>query len=209
MAPTAGNWIAAEWRHLALSTGGDQPALAGHPRRKIMLRQFVLVASVAALGALAACQTPANPEVVSRYDAQRMSSVQDATVLSVRPVTLQGRDTGVGTVGGAVIGGIAGSNVGGPRTGGIVGIVGMIAGGLIGNAVERDASQQQAVEILVQLKNGDRRSVVQGVGGEIFAVGDPVLMITTGGCTRVMRAPPVTTGSAPAGYSVTYPPPAQ
>ena len=175
-----------------------------------MFRQFVLVASVATLGALAGCQTTSNPEVVSRYDAERMSSVQDATVLSTRPVTLQGRDSGVGTVGGAVIGGIAGSNVGGPRTGGIVGIVGAIAGGLIGNAVERDATQQQAVEILVQLKNGDRRSVIQGVGSETFAVGDPVIMITTGSRTRVMRAPPVTTGSnAPATYPAAYPAPAQ
>jgi outer membrane lipoprotein SlyB len=174
-----------------------------------MFRQLVLVASIAALGTLGACQT-ANPDAVSRYDAQRMSSVQDATVLSIRPVTLQGRDTGVGTVGGAVIGGIAGSNVGGPRTGGIVGIVGMIAGGLIGNAVERDATQQQAIEILVQLKNGDRRAVIQGVGSETFAAGDPVIMITTGGRTRVMRAPPVTTGNAaPNAYPAAYPAPAQ
>ena len=174
-----------------------------------MFRQLVLVASIATLGTLGACQT-ANPDAVSRYDAQRMSSVQDATVLSIRPVTLQGRDSGVGTVGGAVIGGIAGSNVGGPRTGGIVGIVGAIAGGLIGNAVERDATQQQAIEILVQLKNGDRRAVIQGIGSETFAAGDPVIMITTGGRTRVMRAPPVTTGNAaPSAYPATYPVPAQ
>ena len=174
-----------------------------------MFRQVVLVASIAALGTLGACQT-ANPDAVSRYDAQRMSSVQDATVLSIRPVTLQGRDTGVGTVGGAVIGGIAGSNVGGPRTSGIVGIVGAIAGGLIGNAVERDATQEQAVEILVQLKNGDRRAVIQGVGRETFAAGDPVIMITTGSRTRVMRAPPVTTGNAtPNAYPAAYPAPAQ
>ena len=174
-----------------------------------MFRQLVLVASIAALGTLGACQT-ANPDAVSRYDAQRMSSVQDATVLSIRPVTLQGTNSGVGTVGGAVIGGIAGSNVGGPRTGGIVGIVGAIAGGLIGNAVERDATQQQAVEILVQLKNGDRRAVIQGVGSETFAAGDPVIMITTGGRTRVMRAPPVTTGTAaPSTYPAAYPVPAQ
>jgi outer membrane lipoprotein SlyB len=174
-----------------------------------MFRQLVLVASIAALGTLGACQT-ANPDAVSRYDAQRMSSVQDATVLSIRPVTLQGTNSGVGTVGGAVIGGIAGSNVGGPRTGGIVGIVGAIAGGLIGNAVERDATQQQAVEILVQLKNGDRRAVIQGVGSETFAAGDPVIMITTGGRTRVMRAPPVTTGTAaPSAYPAAYPAPAQ
>jgi outer membrane lipoprotein SlyB len=173
-----------------------------------MFRQLVLVASIAALGSLTACVT-ANPDAVSRYDAQRMSSVQDATVLSIRPVTLQGTNSGVGTVGGAVIGGIAGSNVGGPRTGGIVGIVGAIAGGLIGNAVERDATQQQAIEILVQLKNGDRRSVIQGIGSETFAAGDPVIMVTTGSRTRVMRAPPVTTGNAaPNAYPTAYPAPA-
>ena len=167
-----------------------------------MFKQFVMVASLATL---AACQT-ANPDAVSRYDAQRMSSVQDATVLSVRPVTLQGTQSGIGTVSGAVIGGIAGSNVGGPRTGGIVGLVGAIAGGLIGNAVERDATQQQAVEILVQLKNGDRRAVIQGIGSEAFAAGDPVIMITTGGRVRVMRAPPVTTGDAnPNAYPAAYP----
>jgi outer membrane lipoprotein SlyB len=171
-----------------------------------MIKQIVMVASIAALGSLAACQT-ANPDVVNRYDAQRMSSVQDATVLSLRPVTLQGRDTGVGTIGGAVIGGIAGSNVGGPRTGGIVGIAGAIVGGLVGNAVERDATQQQAVEILVQLKNGERRSIVQGLGSDTFAAGDPVIMVTTGGRTRVMRAPPVTTGST--AYPAAYPAPAQ
>jgi outer membrane lipoprotein SlyB len=174
-----------------------------------MFKQLVMVASIAALGTLAACQT-ANPDVVNRYDAQRMSSVQDATVLSTRPVTLQGRDTGIGTVSGAVVGGIAGSNVGGPRTGGIVGIAGAIVGGLVGNAIERDATQQQAVEILVQLKNGERRSVVQGVGSDAFAAGDPVIMVTTGGRTRVMRAPPVTTGStAPNAYPTAYPAPAQ
>jgi outer membrane lipoprotein SlyB len=173
-----------------------------------MFRQLVLVASITTLGALAACQT-AHTDAVSSSDAQRMSSVQDATVLSIRPVTLQGGDTGVGTVGGAVIGGIAGSNVGGHRTSGIVGILGAITGGLIGNTVERDAAQQKGIEILVQLKNGDRRAVIQGVGSETFAAGDPVILITTGSRTRVVRAPPVTTGSAaPAAYPASYPAPA-
>ena len=183
-----------------------------------MFNKLVLIAAIAGVGSLAGCVV-ANPNTVSAYDAQRMSTVLDATVLSTRPVTLQGRDTGVGTVSGAVIGGIAGSNVGGPRTGGIVGIAGAVVGGLIGNAVERDATQRQAVEILLQLKNGDRRAelqlkngdrraVVQGVGGDVFAVGDPVILVTTGGRTRVMHAPPVTTGSAQPVYPATYPAPA-
>ena len=173
-----------------------------------MFKNLVLIAAIAGVGSLAGCVV-APPNSVSAYDAQRMSTVVDATVLSVRPVTLQGRDSGVGTVSGAVIGGIAGSNVGGPRTGGIVGIAGAVVGGLIGNAVERDATQRPALEILLQLKNGDRRAVVQRVdaGSDNFAVGDPVILVTTGGRTRVMHAPPVT-GSAQPAYPATYPAPA-
>ena len=173
-----------------------------------MFKQIALIAAIAGAVSLTGCVV-ANPNTVNAYDAQRMSTVVDATVLSVRPVTLQGRDTGVGTVSGAVLGGIAGSNVGGPRTGGIVGIAGAVVGGLIGNAVERDATKQDAVEILVQLKNGDRRSVVQPVGPDGFAAGEPVIMVTTGGRTRVLPAPPVTTGSAaPSAYPTAYPAPA-
>ncbi len=174
-----------------------------------MFNKLILVAAVASLGSLTACVV-APPNTVSAYDAQRMSTVVDATVLSVSPITVQGRDTGVGTVAGAVVGGIAGSNVGGPRTGGIVGIAGAVVGGLIGNAVERDATQRQGVEILLQLKNGDRRSVIQGAGGDVFAAGDPVMLITTGGRTRVVHAPPVNTGAAtPSAYPTAYPAPAQ
>jgi outer membrane lipoprotein SlyB len=160
-----------------------------------MLKQLVMVAS---LVPLAACVT-ANPDVVSRYDTQRMSSVQDATVLSVRPVVIDGSQSGLGAVGGAVVGGVAGSNVGGPRGSTIVGLVGAVAGGLIGNAVERNATRENAVEIMLQMKNGDRRLITQGLGQEAFAAGEPVIVVTTGGRARVMKAPPVTTGSAAPG----------
>jgi len=155
-----------------------------------MLKQLILAASVAALGALAACQT-ANPDVIQRGDAQRMSSVQDGTILSIRDVTIDGSQTGGGAAAGAIAGGVAGSNVGGPRGSAIVGLAGAIAGGVIGNAVERTATKEDAVEILVQLKNGERRSIVQGKGKEVLAAGDPVIMVTTGGKVRVMKAPPV------------------
>jgi outer membrane lipoprotein SlyB len=174
-----------------------------------MFKQSALAATVAAAASLAGCVV-APPNTVSAYDAQRMSTVVDATVLSVRPVTIQGRDSGIGTVSGAVIGGIAGSNVGGPRTGGIVGIAGAVVGGLVGNAVEKNASQANGVEILLQLKNGERRSVVQAAGPEVFAAGEPVIMVTTGGRTRVQPAPPVTTGSTTGTvYPAAYPAPAQ
>ena len=174
-----------------------------------MFKQIALIAAAAGAVSLTGCVVAQPPNTVSVYDTQRMSTVVDATVLSVTPVTLQGRDSGVGTVAGAVVGGIAGSNVGGPRTGGIVGVAGAVVGGLIGNAVEKDATQRPGVEIMLQLKNGDRRAVTQAAGPDAFAVGEPVILVTTGGRTRVMPAPAVTTGSAaPGAYPTAYPAPA-
>jgi outer membrane lipoprotein SlyB len=161
-----------------------------------MFKQVTLIASVLALAALAACQT-ASPDVISRNDAQRMSTVQDATILSIRPVTIDGSQSGGGAAAGAVVGGVAGSNVGGPRGSAIVGVLGAIAGGVVGNAAERAATKEDAVEILVQMKGGERRSIVQGKGEEVLVAGDPVIITTTGGKVRVTKAPTIAVPAAP------------
>jgi outer membrane lipoprotein SlyB len=150
-----------------------------------------LLVAAAVLAALTACTTT-SPDVVSRNDAQRMSQVQDATVLSIRAVTVDGSQSGIGGAAGAVAGGVAGSSVGGHREGAVVGVLGAVAGAVIGNAVERTSTKEDAVEILVQLRNGERRAIVQAKGTEVLNPGDPVILVTTGGKTRVTRAPVVT-----------------
>ncbi len=145
--------------------------------------------------ALTACAT-SNPNVVPVYGAQRMSQVYDATVLAVRPITIDGSQSGLGAGAGAIAGGIAGSNVGGGN-GAVVGtLIGAVIGGVAGNAVERGATTQNGVEIIVQLRNGQRRAIVQGATPDVFSPGDPVILVVTGGNTRVQRAPQV--GQAPA-----------
>lgn len=141
---------------------------------------------------VAGCTTT-SPDVIQRGDAQRLSSVIDAVVLSVRPVTVDGSQSGVGAAAGGIAGGVAGSSVGGRREGVIVGVIGAVVGGVVGNAVERMSTREEAVEILLQLKGGERRSVVQAVAGEELVAGDAVILVTTGGKVRVTRAP----GSAP------------
>ncbi|TXC67541.1 glycine zipper 2TM domain-containing protein [Piscinibacter aquaticus] len=129
-----------------------------------------------------------------------MSQVQDATVLTVRPVVVEGNQSGVGGVSGAVVGGVAGSSVGGRRESVAVGVIGAVAGAVIGNAIERAGTREDALEILVQLRNGERRAIVQAKGTETFNPGDAVILVTTGGKTRVSRAPGVApSGAAPSG----------
>ena len=61
--------------------------------------------TLAAALALSACSTT-SPDVVQRGDAQRLSQVQDATVLSSRPVVVDGSQSGIGGVAGGVTGGV-------------------------------------------------------------------------------------------------------
>ncbi len=138
---------------------------------------------------LAGCAT-SSPDVIQRGDAQRLSTVVDAVVLSVRAVTVEGSQSGVGAAAGGAVGGIAGYGAGSSqREAQVIGIVGAVAGAVAGNVIERAGTREEASEILVQLKNGERRAIVQGKGNEVFEPGEPVILITTSGKVRVAKAP--------------------
>jgi outer membrane lipoprotein SlyB len=154
-----------------------------------------LLVALAAIS-LVACTTT-NPDVIQKGDAQRLSQVQDATVLTLRPVVVDGNQSGVGGVTGGVIGGVSGASVGGRREAVVVGVLAAVVGSVIGNAVERAATREDAIEFLLQLKNGERRTLVQAKGGELFNPGDAVILVTTGGKTRIVRAPAVVPTATP------------
>ena len=154
-----------------------------------MKHMLVAIATaIAVVASLAACTTT-SPDVIARGDAQRLSTVIDGEVLSTRPVTVDGSQSGLGGVAGGVIGGVAGSSVGGSREAVAVGIIGAVVGGIVGNAAERMGTREEAVELLIQLKGGERRAVVQAKGNESLVAGDAVIIVTTGGKVRVTRAP--------------------
>ncbi len=138
---------------------------------------------------LAGCAS-SSPDVIQRGDAQRLSTVVDAVVLNVRTVTVEGSQSGAGAAAGGVVGGLAGYGAGRNQTEGqIVGILGAAAGAVAGNVIERAGTREEAYEILVQLKNGERRAIVQAKGQEVFAPGEAVLLITSSGKVRVAKAP--------------------
>jgi outer membrane lipoprotein SlyB len=169
------------------STPGSFVALPEHLLENFMKKIILTLAAAAVLGA---CSTT-SPDVIQRGDAQRLAQVQDATVLSVRNVVVEGEQSGGGAAAGGVIGGIAGSSVGGRREGVVVGVLGAVVGAVAGNAVERMSTREEAVEILVQLRNGERRAIVQAKAGETLSAGDPVILVTTGSKVRVTRAPTI------------------
>jgi outer membrane lipoprotein SlyB len=136
----------------------------------------------------AGCSTT-NPDVMQRGDAQRLSTVTDAVVLSVRDVVVDGSQSGIGAAAGGIAGSVAGGSVGGRRESTIVGVLGAVVGGAVGNAVERAATREEAQEIIVQLPGGDRRALVQARGAEKLAPGDAVLLVSNNGKVRAVKAP--------------------
>lgn len=139
---------------------------------------------------LAACSTT-SPDVVARSGAGRLSTVLAGTVESVRPVTVEGNQSGIGAAAGAVVGGTAGGSVGGRREQLAVGTLAAVLGGVIGNAIERSVTREQAQEIVVRLPTGERVAIVQATGSEALGPGDAVTIVQSAGRSRVTReAPP-------------------
>jgi outer membrane lipoprotein SlyB len=133
---------------------------------------------------LGGCAYPAGSYDYRGYQVMGEQSVRFGVVDSVRPVRINPGDTGVGTAGGAVLGGLAGSTVGGGN-GQVAGAVGgAILGGILGSNIERSANERQGVEVTVLLDNGRYISVVQEAD-EAFRPGDRVRVLSGRGTTRV------------------------
>jgi outer membrane lipoprotein SlyB len=122
-------------------------------------------------------------------DIGRTAQLSYGTIVSMRPVVVQGQNTGVGTLGGAAIGGTAGSFIGrNDVRGNILGAVGgAVIGGLVGYAAENALSTGQAVEFIIQEDNAPAPISVVQTNEESFRPGERVVL-SRGARTRIARA---------------------
>jgi outer membrane lipoprotein SlyB len=135
---------------------------------------------------LGACAPVNTNTTYTGADIGRTAQVSYGTIVSMRPVTVQGRPTGVGTVGGAVAGGVAGSFIGGrdPRANLLGAVGGAVVGGLVGTAVEQSASTGEAVEFIIQEDGSPSPISVVQTNEENFHPGERVVL-TRGARTRI------------------------
>ena len=147
-----------------------------------------LILAVIALGGavfLAGCASSMSSGAYSRDTARQMQTVYYGTVDSVRTVQIEGTKTPVGTGAGAVAGGILGNQVGGGSGRALATLGGALIGGVAGSAAEEGITRQPGYEIVVRLDNGRTISVVQAAD-IAFAPGERVRVIEArDGTTRV------------------------
>lgn len=132
--------------------------------REIIMKRIALVIMSAL--ALVGCANHGaySSDVYGSADAKRGLNVSYATIVSVRQVTIQGGDRSpnlLGTIGGGVIGGLLGNQIGGGDGKKIATAAGALVGAVGGNKVENRMNQVRAVELELQNDNGERSIVVQ------------------------------------------------
>ncbi|GAA3529202.1 glycine zipper 2TM domain-containing protein [Zobellella aerophila] len=126
------------------------------------------ISIVLALGVLplAGCSTTDvySGDVYRSSEANRAQNVTFGTIVSVRPVTIQAGDKDpnvLGSVGGGVVGGMLGHQVGGGSGRSLATAGGAILGVMAGSKIEDKASQVSAVELGVRTDAGENLVIVQ------------------------------------------------
>ncbi len=133
---------------------------------------------------ISACAPLNENTTYARSDVGQSSSVLIGTIKSIKAVQVQGT-SGVGTLGGAIAGGAAGSMIGGNTAVHVIGAVGgALIGGAVGGATEEAITSGEAVEFIVKTTSGRLMSIVQT--NELgLRVGDRVYITDIGGKMRL------------------------
>ena len=111
------------------------------------------------------------------WDGRGATKVEFGRVVQSTPVVIDGRQTGVGMLGGGLVGAVATV----PKkatTGAIVtSAAGTIGGAIVGGKFEEVMTRRNGQEILVRLEEGKVVTVTQDVEGGYFQEGDRVKVV--------------------------------
>jgi outer membrane lipoprotein SlyB len=123
------------------------------------------------------------------------------TVEAVHAVQQKGEGSGIGAVGGAVVGGLLGNQVGGGNGKTALTVLGAVGGGLAGNEVEKRYKAVTVYDVQVRMEDGSvrsfRRSDAVAVGTRVTVDGST--MRVGGNTSGSSSAPRTLRTSAPAG----------
>ncbi len=121
-------------------------------------------------------------DVYSASEAKQIQNVTYGTLVSVRPVQIQGDDNTnvIGAIGGAVLGGFLGNTVGGGTGRSLATAAGAVAGGVAGQGVQSSMNKSQGVELEIRRDDGTTIAVVQKQAASRYSVGQRVAMASNG-----------------------------
>lgn len=82
-------------------------------------------------------------------------------IASVREIVTKGDGTGLGAVGGAVVGGVLGNQVGDGKGKDLATVAGAVGGAVAGNEIEKRVKSEKSYEIVVSLDDGASQTFIE------------------------------------------------
>lgn len=135
------------------------------------------ILAIAMATMLTACAANLNTNTYQTSAAGKINSVQEGTIINVRPVRIATENGGVGTLAGGIAGGVLGNTVGGSSVANTLGAVGgAVLGGYLGGKAQEGLSTQTGYEYIVKLNNGKAVTLTQGAD-TVFTVGQNVYVL--------------------------------
>lgn len=152
-----------------------------------MKTSSLTIVSLCAAGLmLGGCVSGLQGTTYSRNEARQVQEVARGTIASVTPVVIEGRQSGVGQLPGAIVGGVAGSQIGDGAGQRIFTVLGAVGGAILGSQIEEQATRAQGLELTIDMDSGRTLSIVQEVDYlDQFRPGQRVRVLTQGRLARV------------------------
>lgn len=150
---------------------------------------YFAVVLMLSLVAMSGCTSP-NPygNAYNSSDVQTVQQVYYGTVVKTEPVTIDAstKTNTIGTIAGAAIGGILGSEIGHGDGSALGAIGGTLLGGYVGSEAASDLGKRNGVNLTIRLDDGRLISIVQAANPDMmFQPGEPVQVNVIGNTARV------------------------
>jgi outer membrane lipoprotein SlyB len=162
----------------SFNSSGTNSAIVERGSKIAKPQKAFAVAFAVLATALAGCASGLGANNYDRSSVGMVARVEEGTVVGARPIRIEGSSQGskVGTLAGAALGGLAGSEVGGGSKANTAGaIVGAVLGGVAGNAVGNAATAQDGYAYTIRLASGELVSIAQA-GPNAIQPGTPVII---------------------------------
>jgi len=147
-----------------------------------MMKFIKYVVTAFAMGllvtALSGCQKQEGPAEHAGNAPTQAKCTECGVIESIREVTTKGDGSGLGVVGGAVVGGLLGNQVGGGSGKDIATVAGAVGGAVAGNQIEKSVKSTKSYDITVRFEDGSSR-VFHEANPSVWRSGDRV-KVTSG-----------------------------
>jgi outer membrane lipoprotein SlyB len=159
---------------LAIAAAGMAAGMAWRPAPAEIEMEPTKAAQTASAEPAAAVKPAAKPSPATRHGGTQSAgtptplATQKAAVCAtcgvvegVREVEVKGEGTGLGAIGGAVVGGALGNQVGKGNGRKAMTVLGAVGGGLAGHEIEKRARSEKHYEVRVRMDDGSVRTLTQ------------------------------------------------